>query len=504
MNPVEIPLLDGEFWWGGACQDGSQMPFGRTAYSRDLRTGHGGNQAAPLLVSSRGRYVWAEEAFEFAFERDRLVLKGATDMPVEAGFDGLAGAFQAASRAHFPPPGSIPDPIAFGSPQFNTWMEMGYEPTQAKVLEYAAAIVHHGIPPGILILDDGWSEAYGDWRFHSGRFPDPKGMMARLQAMGFAVMLWLVPFIAPDSRVFRELETAGLLLKGHDGETAVRRWWNGISAVLDITHPEAVSWLRAQTDRLVNEFGISGFKMDAGDPDVFAGSDRSHRRMEPSGFTEAWGRIGMQYPLSEYRACWKLGGSSAIQRLRDKDHRWGRNGLGDLIPNCLAQGLVGHPFVCPDMVGGGDIGTSFGITIDGELFVRTAQCSALFPMVQFSMAPWRVLDAEHWAYCSAAIELRQRLVPAILELAKESAKAGEPMMRHMAYVFAGHGYEEIADQFMLGNRILVAPVLRQGARSRSVVFPPGRWVSDEGECFDGLSVAEVEAPLSRLPWFQAT
>jgi alpha-glucosidase (family GH31 glycosyl hydrolase) len=498
----EIQLLTGERWWGGACQDGAHMPFGRRAHSRDLRKDHGGNQAAPLLLSNRGRYIWAEEAFEFAFEGNRLLLKGSGNAPIKDGFHGLAGAFQEASRRHFPPPGTMLNPIAFSAPQFNTWMEMGYEPTQAKVLEYAQAILDHGLEPGILILDDGWSESYGDWRFHSGRFPDPKTMMERLSEMGFAVMLWLVPFVSPDGPIFRELNAKALLLRDRDNATVVRQWWNGLSAVLDITNPASVAWLQERLDELVSDYGITGFKMDAGDPDVFARSDLAHQSMEPSGFTEAWGRIGLRYRLSEYRACWKLGGASAIQRLRDKHHRWGRDGLNDLIPNSLAQGLMGHPFVCPDMVGGGDIGTSFGVPIDGELFVRTTQCSVLFPIVQFSMAPWRVLDSEHWGYCSEAIALRQRLVPTILSLARESARAGEPIMRHLAYAYPSGGYEEVIDQFLLGDRIMVAPVLEPGARSRKVEIPPGVWASEDGERFSGPCVATVEAPLWRLPWFQ--
>jgi alpha-glucosidase (family GH31 glycosyl hydrolase) len=501
---LDIQLLDGEYWWGGACQDGACMPFGRRSYSRDLRTDHGGNQAAPFLLSNRGRYIWADEAFKFAFEGNRLVVTASGAVPIQDGFDDLAGAFQAASRQHFSSPGGMPDPIAFCAPQFNSWMEMGYEPTQSRVLEYAQSIVDHGVPPGILILDDGWSEAYGDWRFHSGRFPDPKRMIARLREMGFSVMLWLVPFVSADGPVFRDLEDRRFLIRDSDDRTVVRRWWNGKSAVLDFTHPQVVDWLQARLDALVHDFGVAGFKMDAGDPDVFLRSDRAHRSMEPSGYTEAWGRIGLRYRLSEYRACWKLGGASAIQRLRDKHHRWGRDGLRDLIPNSLAQGLMGHSFVCPDMVGGGDIGTSFGTPIDGELFVRTAQCSMLFPMVQFSMAPWRVLDRKHWDHCRGAIDLRQRLAPEILDLAFESARAGEPMMRHLAYAYPQGGYEEIVDQFLLGDRFLVAPVLEPGARSRPVVFPPGVWAAEDGQAVEGPKTLDVNAPLGRLPWFRKT
>ena len=503
MNTLfEIQLLSGEFWWGGACQDGACMPFGRAACSRDLRIDHGGNQAAPLLLSNRGRYIWADQPFEFAFKDNRLLIEARGDVPMEDGFHGLAGAFRAASKRHFLSPGAIPDPIAFSAPQFNTWMEMGYEPTQSKVLEYAQAILDHGLPPGVFILDDGWSLDYGDWRFHPGRFPDPAEMMARLRDMGFAVMLWLVPFVSPDSSVFRELEKAGHLLLDSKDEVAIRRWWNGLSAVLDFTNPDLVAWLYRQLDALVDGFGVAGFKLDAGDPDAFFGTDKAHKSMEPSGYTEAWGEIGLRYQLSEYRACWKLGGASAIQRLRDKHHRWGRDGLNDLIPNSLAQGLIGHSFVCPDMVGGGDIGTSFGTPVDQELFVRTAQCSVLFPMVQFSMAPWRVLDAEHWGYCADAIRLRQRLAPTILELAQRAASDREPIMRHLAYAYPDDGYEEVVDQFLLGNDLLVAPVLEAGARSRPVIFPPGLWISDSGDRFEGPCVTTIEAPLSQLPWFR--
>jgi alpha-glucosidase (family GH31 glycosyl hydrolase) len=478
------------------------MPFGKAVVSRDLRIDHGGNQAAPLLLSNRGRYIWADDAFEFTFEGDRLFIRGESDPPVEAGFQGLAGAFQAASKRHFPPPGNMPAPIAFAAPQFNTWMEMGYEPTQAKVLDYAQAILDHGIPPGLLILDDGWSHDYGDWRFHEGRFPDPGRMMTTLKEMGFSLMLWLVPFVSPDGPVFRELAQRNLLLLDSEGQIAIRKWWNGLSAVLDVTNPESVSWLHERLDELVDRYGVAGFKMDAGDPDAFLATDKAFKSMQPSDYTEAWGRIGLQYPVCEYRACWKLGGASAIQRLRDKHHRWGRDGLRDLIPNSLAQGLIGHSFVCPDMVGGGDIGTSYGTPIDQELFVRTTQCSVLFPMVQFSIAPWRVLDADHWGYCAKAIELRQQLSATILELARKSAEAGEPMMRHLAYAYPAGGYEEVTDQFLLGPNILVAPVLERGARSRSVVLPPGVWKSDTGELLEGPSIVTIDTPLDRLPWFR--
>jgi len=499
--PSGLRLREGERWWGGAVQDGACMPFGPGIYERDLRSDHGGNQATPLLLSNQGRFLWSDEPFKVSFDGQFLHVEGA-GFQLEEGFHDLRGACQAASRRHFPPQGRMPDPVAFAAPQFNTWMEMGYEPTQDGVLAYAQSILDHGIAPGLLILDDGWSEDYGVWRFHPGRFPDPQAMMTRLREMGFSVAVWIVPFVSPDSAEARDLARRGFLLRDSRGEVAIRRWWNGHSAVLDATHPRAIEWLDARFDELVETYGIVGFKMDGGDVDAYQADDLAFSPTSPAGHCEAWGRIGARRRVSEYRASWKLGGGPAIQRLRDKHHRWGRDGLADLIPNGLAQGLVGHAFVCPDMVGGGDIGTSFGTAVDAELFVRTAQCSALFPMIQLSIAPWRVLDAEHLSFCLGALRLRARFVPEILELARHAATTGEPIMRHLAYVFGG--YEDVADQFLLGNDVLVAPVLEPGARSRRVVFPPGQWISGEGERFSGPCEAVVDAPLGRLPWFRRT
>ncbi|GJM73710.1 hypothetical protein HMSSN036_59260 [Paenibacillus macerans] len=93
--------------------------------------------------------------------------------------------------------------------------------------------------------------------------------------------------------------------------------------------------------------------------------------------------------------CWKLGGQGLIQRQRDKKHTWDDDGLGGLIPNAIAQGLLGYAFNCPDMIGGGMDGdiNSPDFRFDSKLFVRYTQCAALFPVMQFSMAPWRVLRA---------------------------------------------------------------------------------------------------------------
>ena len=76
------------------------------------------------------------------------------------------------------------------------------------------------------------------------------------------------------------------------------------------------------------------------------------------------------------------------------------------------------------------------------------------------------------------------------------------MVRAMEYMYPLQGYEQIKDQFLLGDSILVAPVLEKGKRTRSVVFPAGNWQGDDGSTVTGPTDIEIKVPLARLPWYR--
>jgi alpha-glucosidase (family GH31 glycosyl hydrolase) len=480
------------------------MPFGVRAHQRDLTVDLGSNQGMPLLLSSKGRGIWSDDAFRFTFQAGALqVDKASRPILTATRPGGLPGIFRYLSSTYFSASGARPDSLLFTAPQYNTWIEMLYEPSQEKILAYARALLAHAMPPGVLIIDDNWHETYGTLRFHPGRFPRPRAMIASLHELGFKVMLWVSPFVSPDSITFRALERAGYLVRAHDGTVAIRQWWNGHSALLDCSNPACVTWLHDQLDLLVQNEGVDGFKFDGGDLTYYHPDDRTGRPSGPAGQCAAWAAVGLRYALNEYRASWKAAGLPLAQRLKDKRRRWGDDGLASLIPDGLAQGLLGYAYSCPDMIGGGDQVDFLDSTqIDTELFVRYAQCVALFPMMQFSTAPWRVLNDEHLAYCRQAVQIHMRLGSEIVALADHAAKTGEPIIRHLAYLFPEGGYEDVHDQFMLGETLLVAPVLNQGATGRQVVFPPGRWHGDDGSLVTGPCRTEVAAPLARLPWYR--
>ena len=123
------------------------------------------------------------------------------------------------------------------------------------------------------MIDDNWQDRYGTWRFDCEKFSDPKGMVDKLHSMGFKVMLWVVPFISSDSPVYRDLAEKKLLIFEDKEKTkpAKIEWWNGVSALVDLSNPAGSHGLKVSCLSLVNDYGVDGFKFDAGDPESYVG-----------------------------------------------------------------------------------------------------------------------------------------------------------------------------------------------------------------------------------------
>lgn len=508
QSQMYIPYLKNEKWYGGATNLGPKMPFESDREEFDLRTQDFNNQTSPLLISSCGRYLWADGPIRFSFNdsclnveshRGNLTLSQAADPT-------LRGAYNEVSSIYFPPEGAIPPEEFFNKPIYNTWIELMYDQNQEDVLQYAKAIVDNGFPIGVLMIDDNWQKDYGDWEFRPDRFPAPKEMVDTLHSMGFKVMLWVCPFISPDSKEARDLNQKGYLLKKPgSNEMAVVNWWNGYSACYDLSNPEAYDYLKNKFHNLQDKYGIDGFKFDAGDQERYLSEDVEvfDGQSYDTEQTRLWAQLASEFPYNELRACWKMGNQPLVQRLGDKQYSW--KGVSELVPAMISAALLGHSYACPDMIGGGAYGSFLNIKEDefnADLIIRSCQIHSLMPMMQFSVAPWRILKKDDLSIIKKYADLHCSFGPYILEMAEKTASEGTPIVRHMAYSFPNEGFEEINDQYMLGDLYLVAPVSTASA-TRNVKLPKGEWLDDTGKKIKGGKTITLEnVPIDRLPYYK--
>ncbi|MBO7149066.1 MAG: glycoside hydrolase [Clostridia bacterium] len=503
---LKIKILENELWYGLASDEGCEMPFDKNSvYTFNMQPVNTPNQYSPLLVSNMGRYVWGNDGFNTTFENGSIeITSSLAPARLYEGFGDLRGAFTAAAKAHFPSNGVLPPIEFFEKPQYNTWIEFIYNQNQNGIYSYCKTIHDNDMPTGVVMIDDMWSNYYGRWDFDRKKFPEPKKLIDALHEWGFKVMLWICPFVSLDSEEFRYLRDNGALVRDKDDNPRLVRWWNGYSAVLDLSNPFDHDWLTKQCDFLTETYGVDGFKLDAGDARFYLDTDKNYGNVTPNEQCELWAKFGLKYAYNEFRACYKCAGLPLVQRLQDKGHRWTDKGIEQLVPNMLAQGILGYAYGCPDMVGGGQYLDFLpgAKQFEPELFVRYAATSMLMPMIQFSTAPWRVLDDTHYGYVKTLLKIRDEFVPVISRLAKEAANSGEPIVRYLEYVFPHEGLGHITDEFMLGNDILVAPVLEKGRLERNVILPRGLWRERAtGKLYEGGTTVNVSAKLDELPIF---
>ena len=511
-----VAPLAGEKWWGGILHRGWEMPYGNTPRPIDL--GLEGGVTAPFLVSSAGRYVWSDRPFVYAFTNDVLTVASDVEKvePVVAGTT-LREAYLAASAKHFPFNGRTPAELLFAKPQWNNWIEIAIQGMrQTSVDAYTEALARSGFPCGVYIMDGGWLSHNGSYRFHAPDFPESRTRLVVGEdilavdhvALPVAQHLVLAAVGAherrrPDHRLPPLLADAAEHAPG--ARAGVVWWWSGISCVWDLTY--ALGWDDyAQTlRRFAAEYGIDGFKWDAGDVGPMARTLRFH---DPAKRAVDWAhdyvRVGAElFPYNEYRVGFRTGGMPVMQRLPDVYHRW--EAIRRVSGMVQAAGLLGSPYVVADMVGGGEATTYRpGGYFSEKLFVRSCALAALHPMMQFSAAPWRYLSPGNVEICRAFANLHVEFAPYILDLARQAARTGEPIVRTMEYEFPHAGFAKPMTQFMLGPKWLVAPVTAEDD-AVTVELPAGCWTDDLGTVHVGpKTLTLTHVPLGRLPRYART
>lgn len=394
----------------------------------------------------------------------------------------------------------------FAFPQFNTWIEFMTKVNQEGIWNYAQQIRKNNFPARLFIIDDKWTRTYGDLEFDSLKFPDPGKMISDFHANNFKVALWITPFIERNAKNFRyAADKHFLIMDSLNKEPYFTEWWNGLAALVDLSNPDAYAWFLGLLKNLQNKYKVDGFKLDAGDAEFLNKPYTSFGKITPNEYADVYAGVGGNFEANELKVSWLAQSKGLIQRLRDKAPNWSeKDGINSLIPNALTASLLGYCYVCPDMIGGGlDEGfTGKDYKFDEELFVRWAEVSALMPMMQYSLAPWK-LKQENISICRKYSELHVSLGNYIYKLAEQCRIDGTPIVRPVFFEFPEDTLAyAVKDQFMLGDRFLVAPVLHKGASSRKIYLPESTWIDFwTGRVINGPQSVDYATPLDVLPVF---
>jgi alpha-glucosidase (family GH31 glycosyl hydrolase) len=291
-------------------------------------------------------------------------------------------------------------------------------------------------------------------------------------------------------------------MKDLSGKPGLIKWWQGDAAVWDFTNQHASTEFRARLGELQKKYGFDGFKFDGGDVNLVPMDLAAAAPISAADFSDIYNReTTAHFPWSETRVGVYSQPLGVVQRLIDKESVWGKdNGLAATVPEAIITSMRGFAYIMPDIVGGNQYDND---KIDRELLIRWAQASALMPLLQFSEGPWH-FDEETLRLCRDASELHLKFSPYIVKLANEVPETGEPILRPIWYNFpTDKGAHEITDEFMLGEAVLVAPVLEKGATARDIYLPEGQWRDYKtGQVLEGgRKLTSYSAPLDTLPLF---
>ena len=389
-------------------------------------------------------------------------------------------------REFFQRPSDIPDLRMMKEPIWSTWAQFGKGVDQEKIMTYAEKIKESGLPYSQLEIDDKYSTFYGEFDFDSTKFPDPKSMIQSLHNDSFRVTIWVYPFANTDSKAFQE--GMNYWVKGIDESVpGLLRWWNGIAATTDMTNIQAAEWYRNRLKTFIDEYSIDGLKFDAGELTYLPMGYHLHTLQDnsPDIYSMKYAEIAAKFgKLIEVRVGHQTQDLPIFVRMLDRSSRWDEdNGLRSVIPTTLTFGILGYPFVLPDMIGGNgfQLATEENKDLtrpDSELFIRWVQANALLPAMQFSFAPWDI-DIQTVNITRKVLQLRASMADYMVACAIEAKESGSPIIRPLWWVAPYDPIaQEIYTEFMLGDTFLVAPVLTpmdENEGKHQVYLPKGVW-----------------------------
>ncbi|WP_405482863.1 glycoside hydrolase family 31 protein [Streptomyces sp. NBC_00009] len=394
-----------------------------------------------------------------------------------------------------------------------------------EVRRIVAGYQERGLPLDAVHLDIDHLDAFQVFTVDQETYPGLPRLAEDLRRDGVRLVSIVDPAVKAEAgnAVYDAGTSADAFVKDAAGRPVRGVVWPGESVYPDFTDRAVRKWWGGLYEERLAQ-GFSGFWHDMNEPASFAAF--GDPTLPRSARHSLEGRGGDHREAHNvYGLCMARAGHEGLRELRPQERpflfsrsgwagmqRYGGTWSGDVATGwpglraslslVLGLGLCGVPYSGPD-VGGFDGEPS------PELYLRWFQLGAYLPLFRTHAAlragrrePWEFGD-EVLGHARVALVERRRLLPYFVTLAHLARRTGAPYVRPVWWgAPEDRALRDCEDAFLLGDSLLVAPVLEPGADRRAVRLPRGRWYDTEsGQAHEGPGQVLVDAPLSRVPVF---
>ncbi|CAH8521375.1 unnamed protein product [Heterobilharzia americana] len=374
---------------------------------------------------------------------------------------------------------------------------------EADVLSVDKDFDKYEIPVDVLWLDIEHTDGKRYFTWDRNKFPNPGEMVDKLNLKGRKLVTVVDPHIKRDSNwpLFSNAQNNGIFVKTRD---AVQQWWSNLFLTYDPIRKDSMfTW------------------NDMGEPSVFNGPEVTmHKDAKHANNWEhrdihnlyglyvhraTWDGLvlrsnGMERPFVLSRAFFVGSHRTAAVWTGDNTADWGH--LKISVPMLLSMSITGLT------LSGADVGGFFG-NPDPELLTRWYQAAAYQPFFRAHAhidtkrrEPWLV-PSDYIDPIRKAIQARYNLLPYWYTTFARSEADGQPVMAPMWYHFPKDiNTFDLDEQYMVGEALLVHPVIQQSASYVQVYFPKGIWYHNPSfEIFAGGQLTQYPVTISSIPAF---
>ncbi|MBP6236217.1 MAG: glycoside hydrolase family 31 protein [Saprospiraceae bacterium] len=418
-----------------------------------------------------------------------------------------------------------------GTPELPPLWSLGYQQSKwsyyphTKVKEVTNKLRSNLIPCDAIYLDIDYMDGFRCFTWDKEKFPEPKAMISELKKNGFKTVVIIDPGIKIDENyaVYNEAIENNYFCRRADGPFMKGKVWPGDCYFPDFTNPKVRKWWSGLFQELIEEIGVRGVWNDMNEPALFEingktfpddvrhdfdGNPCSHRKahnvygmqMARATFKGVKKYNSGQRPLvitrSAYSGAQRYASAWTGDNIASWEHLW------IATMQCQRMSTSGFSFVGSDIGGFIDHPTP-------ELFVRWMQLAVFHPFFRTHSSGDHG-EQEPWSFGEAAlkiirtyIELRYTLLPYIYTAFHQYVNEFTPMLKPIS-MFDQSDQDTLyrVDEFLMGDHILVCPVLEPNAKSRYVYLPKGKWYNYwTNKVFEGGKEILAEAPLEQIPLY---